>query len=203
MAIRLVAGLGNPGEKYANTRHNVGSWWLLALASQHQVSFKAESKFHGWVARIPRSDTWLLIPATFVNLSGQAVSALSRFHKIAAEEILIAYDELDLPPGTARLKMGGGVSGHNGLKDIVAHLGSPAFWRLRIGIGRPQGDAVNYVLNPPRAEEFDQIQEAIGRSLEVFPLMHEGKWEAAMLKLHTKSEDAGGRVSDEKGKEEG
>ncbi|MGH8718591.1 MAG: aminoacyl-tRNA hydrolase, partial [Burkholderiales bacterium] len=95
--------------------------------------------------------------------------------------------ELDLPPGTARLKMGGGVSGHNGLKDIVAHLGSPGFWRLRIGIGRPEGDAVNYVLNPPRAEEFDQIQNAIEKSLEVWPLIEQGDFEKAMLRLHTKS----------------
>jgi PTH1 family peptidyl-tRNA hydrolase len=187
MAIRLVAGLGNPGEKYSNTRHNVGSWWLLALAKQHQVALKAEAKFHGWAGRIPGTDIRLLIPATFVNLSGQAVSALSRFHKMATNEILVVYDELDLPPGTARLKMGGGVSGHNGLKDIVAHLGSPGFWRLRIGIGRPEGDAVNYVLNPPRAEEFDQIQNAIEKSLEVWPLIEQGDFEKAMLKLHTKS----------------
>ncbi len=178
--------MGNPGEKYANTRHNVGSWWLLALARQQRVTLRAETKFHGWVARLPDSDTWLLIPATFMNLSGQAVSALSRFYKIPAEEILIVYDELDLAPGAVKLKFGGGVSGHNGLKDIVANLGSSQFWRLRLGVGKPDGDGVNYVLTAPRAEEFDQIQDAITRSLEIFPFMHQGKWEAAMLKLHTK-----------------
>ncbi|MGH8728853.1 MAG: aminoacyl-tRNA hydrolase [Burkholderiales bacterium] len=197
MAIKLVAGLGNPGEKYANTRHNIGTWWLLALARQYRLTFKAEAKFHGWIARLPESGVWLLIPATFMNLSGRAVSALSRFHKFAVEEILVVYDELDLPPGTARLKSGGGVSGHNGLKDIVAHLNSPAFWRLRIGIGRPQGDTVNYVLNPPRAEEFDQIEEAIGKGLDVWPLIEHGDFEKAMLKLHTKSKDEGERMKDE------
>ena len=195
--------MGNPGEKYANTRHNVGSWWLLALAKQRSVTLKAETKFHGWVARLPSSDTWLLIPATFMNLSGQAVSALSRFYKIPAEEILIVYDELDLNPGAAKLKFGGGVSGHNGLKDIVAHLGSHAFWRLRLGIGKPDGDGINYVLSAPRAGEFDQIQDAISRSLEIFPLMHEGKWEAAMLKLHTKTKDENERMKEEKSKDEG
>jgi PTH1 family peptidyl-tRNA hydrolase len=201
--LKLVAGLGNPGEKYANTRHNVGSWWVLALAQQHGVKLKAEPKFHGWVGRLPGADTWLLIPATFMNLSGQAVGSLSRFYKIASEEVLIAYDELDLVPGAAKLKFGGGVSGHNGLKDIVAHLGSPAFWRLRIGIGRPDGDGVNYVLSAPRTEEFDQVQNAITRSLGIFPLMREAKWEEAMLKLHTKSKDESGRMKDEKDKDEG
>jgi peptidyl-tRNA hydrolase, PTH1 family len=197
--LKLVAGLGNPGEKYANTRHNVGSWWLLALAKQLGVKLKAESKFQGWVGRLPGADTWLLIPATFMNLSGHAVGSLSRFYKLVPEQLLIVYDELDLVPGAAKLKFGGGVSGHNGLKDIVAHLGSPEFWRLRLGIGRPDGDGVNYVLNAPRAEEFDQIQSAITRSLEIFPLMREGKWEDAMLRLHTKNKDEGGIASKDEG----
>jgi PTH1 family peptidyl-tRNA hydrolase len=195
--------LGNPGEKYANTRHNVGTWWLLKLAEQHGLVLRAESKFQGWAAKLPRGDTWLLIPATYMNHSGQPVSALARFYKIPAEEILIVYDELDLDPGAVKLKFGGGVSGHNGLKDIVAHLGSPSFWRLRLGIGKPDNDGVNYVLSAPRAEEFDRIESAIARSLDVFPLMHEGKWEAAMLKLHTKGKDEGGSMKDEKGKDEG
>lgn len=199
MAIKLVAGLGNPGEKYANTRHNIGTWWMLALAREHRLTFRAEAKFHGWTARLPGSGVRLLIPATFMNLSGQAVSALSRFHKFATEEILVVYDELDLPPGTARLKMGGGASGHNGLKDIVAHLDSPVFWRLRLGIGRPQGDTVNYVLNPPRTEEFDQIENAIKESLEVWPLIEQGDFEKAMLKLHTKNREEKGVRSEEKG----
>lgn len=188
--MKLVVGLGNPGSEYAATRHNAGFWWVDALARQHRVSLRQEPRFHGALARLAgvESDIWLLQPSTFMNASGRAVAAVARFYKIAPEEVLVVHDELDLPPGTARLKKGGGVGGHNGLKDIAAQLGTPDFWRLRLGIGHPgdRDEVVNYVLHPPRPEEAQAMGEALRRSLEVWPLIARGAVEAAMLKLHTK-----------------
>ena len=187
--IRLVVGLGNPGLEYRDTRHNAGFWWLERLARQLGVIPARDSKFSGLVARtsLDRREVWLLEPTTFMNRSGQAVGALARFYKIAPEEILIVHDELDLPPGTARLKHGGSAT-HNGLRDIVPALGSRDFWRLRLGIGHP-GDrdaVIDYVLHPPRREEQSLIQEAIERSLAAWPEMAAGRFEAAMLALHTR-----------------
>ena len=187
--MRLVVGLGNPGPEYAATRHNAGCWFVDRLASKEGVGLRSESRFQGIVGRIPGShDCWLLLPQTFMNASGRAVGAFARFYRIAPEEILVAHDELDLPPGTPRLKKGGGVSGHNGLKDIAAHLGSHDFWRLRLGIGHPGDRAVvvDYVLHPPRREEQDLIDDSIDKSLSVWPFIARGHLEAAMLKLHTK-----------------
>ncbi|MGH8814905.1 MAG: aminoacyl-tRNA hydrolase, partial [Advenella sp.] len=132
-----------------------------------------------------------LNPQTYMNLSGKSVAALCHFYKIPPEQVLVVHDELDLPPGVSRLKLGGGLGGHNGLKDIAAHLATKAFWRLRIGIGHP-GDrnaVVNYVLQPPRKEEALLIDESISRSLEVWPLIAEDNCQAAMLKLHTKADE--------------
>ncbi|HEY6094097.1 MAG TPA: aminoacyl-tRNA hydrolase [Gallionellaceae bacterium] len=187
--IRLIVGLGNPGREYEDTRHNAGFWWVDELARVHQFGFRDEAKFHGLTARgrIQSHELYLLKPQTFMNVSGRGVGALAQFYKIAADEILVVHDELDLPPGSAKLKLGGGHGGHNGLKDIIAHLGSRDFWRLRIGIGHPgdRAEVVNFVLNAPRREERELIDQAIQRALDVAPLIAEGKLEAAMLKLHS------------------
>jgi PTH1 family peptidyl-tRNA hydrolase len=186
--MRLVVGLGNPGREYEATRHNAGFWWVENLVDAQGLSLKMESRFFGRLGRATGSgrDCWLLLPQTYMNRSGQAVGALAGFYKIAPEEILVVHDELDLPPGVARLKQGGGVAGHNGLKDIAARLGQ-GFWRLRIGIGHPGDRAavVNYVLHPPREEEAQLISDAITRSLEVWPLIFAGEMEKAMHRLHT------------------
>lgn len=188
-AIRLIVGLGNPGREYETTRHNAGYWWVDELARLQNLSFKSEAKYHGLTARgqLHGHEMLLLKPQTFMNVSGRAVGALAQFYKIAPAEILVVHDELDLPPGVARLKMGGGHGGHNGLKDIIAHLGSKDFWRLRLGIGHPgdRADVAGYVLNDPRREEHELIDEAIQRALHVAPLIVEGKPEAAMLRLHS------------------
>lgn len=189
--MRLVVGLGNPGPEYAATRHNAGYWFVERLASQAGVGLRGESRFHGSVGRFPAGgeDCWLLLPQTFMNASGRSVGAFARFYRIAPEDLMVVHDELDLPPGTPRLKKGGGVAGHNGLKDIAAHLGSRDFWRLRLGIGHPgdRATVVDYVLHPPRGEEQALIDEAIERSLDVWPFIARGDLEAAMLKLHTKA----------------
>jgi len=188
--IRLIAGLGNPGQEYEGTRHNAGFWWVDRLAAEKSIGLKPEKKFHGLAARLTLTgrELWLLEPQTFMNLSGRAVAALAGFYKILPEEILVVHDELDLPPGTARLKKGGGHGGHNGLKDIAAQLGTPEFWRLRLGIGHPgsRDAVVNYVLHVPSREEQERIDDAIAQSLDVLPQLISGDNEAAMLKLHTK-----------------
>jgi len=188
-AIRLIVGLGNPGREYEATRHNAGFWWVDKLAAGQGATLSPEKKFHGLAARLNRAghELWLLEPQLFMNRSGQAVAALAHFYKIAPQEILVAHDELDLPPGTVRLKQGGGHGGHNGLKDIVAHLGAADFWRLRLGIGHPgeRDEVVNYVLNAPRREEQALIETALDKCLAVLPQLLAGDMQAAMLKLHT------------------
>lgn len=189
MAIRLIAGLGNPGADYAQTRHNAGFWLVDWLAG---LPLPRESRFHGLAGktRIANQEIWLLQPQTYMNRSGQSVGALARFYKISAEEVLVVHDELDLPPGSAKIKKGGSSGGHNGLKDITAVLGTPDYWRLRIGIGHPrtsglQQPVVDYVLHRPRREEQALIEESLEKSLSVIPLLCEGKFEAAMLQLHS------------------
>ena len=189
--MKLVVGLGNPGKEHAADRHNAGYHWLASLAKEKRVSLKLEARFHALLGKLARDgeECWLMQPQTFMNVSGRAVGALAKFYKFPAQEILVVHDELDLPPGVVRLKQGGGVAGHNGLKDIAAHLGTQDFWRLRIGIGHPGQKAlvVDYVLDHPRAEEKKLINQAIHQSLEVWPLIAEGKLQAAMLQLHTKA----------------
>ncbi len=187
--IKLIVGLGNPGMEYESTRHNAGFWWVDELARTQNANFKTDSKYHGMVARatLHGHEVHLLKPQTFMNVSGRAVVALALFYKILPDQILVVHDELDLPPGSAKLKLGGGHGGHNGLKDIIAHLGTKEFWRLRVGIGHPgeRAEVVNYVLNAPRKEEHILIDEAMQRALDVAPLIIEGKLEAAMLTLHS------------------
>ena len=189
--IRLVVGLGNPGREHEATRHNAGFWFADALAKGLDTSFATEGRFHGQVARGP-GDLRLLKPGTYMNLSGRAVSALARFFAIAPAEILVAHDELDLLPGEAKMKFGGGNAGHNGLRDIDAQLGTPEFWRLRLGIGHPrdsaipQQEVVDYVLRPPFAAERKEIGAAIERGLAAWPAIAAGDFERAMLMLHTK-----------------
>ncbi|MDR2220767.1 MAG: aminoacyl-tRNA hydrolase [Methylobacillus sp.] len=192
-AIRLFASLGNPGAQYEATRHNAGFWWMDEVARAHGVRLAAEPKFFGLAGRIKSGEheAWLLQPTTFMNASGRSVAALARFYKIAPEEILVIHDELDLPPGTAKLKKGGGNGGHNGLKDISAQLGTQNYWRLRLGIGHP-GDrhaVVNFVLHEPSRDEAILIQDSIDQSIPLFPLLLAGEMEAAMLKLHTQPKE--------------
>lgn len=193
MSIRLIAGLGNPGPEYEQTRHNAGFWLVDNLAGRHaRGALPRESRFQALAAKavIAGREVWLLEPQTFMNRSGQSVGALARFYKIAPDEVLVVHDELDLPPGAAKIKKGGSSGGHNGLKDITAALGTQDYWRLRIGIGHPrvlglQQAVVDYVLHRPRKEEQASIDEAIEKSLEVVPLLCEGKFEAAMMQLHS------------------
>jgi PTH1 family peptidyl-tRNA hydrolase len=188
-AIRLIVGLGNPGHEYETTRHNVGFLWVDELAREQKLSFKSEAKFHGLTARcqLHGQEVLLLKPQTFMNVSGRSVGALVQFYKIEPAGMLVVHDELDLPPGVARLKIGGGHGGHNGLKDIIAHLGTKDFWRLRIGIGHPgdRAEVSNYVLNDPRREERELMNEAMHKAQSIVHLVIEGKTEAAMLKLHS------------------
>lgn len=186
MAPRLIVGLGNPGRDYEETRHNAGFWFCARLAQVWNIPLAPESRFHGIVGR-SAGNIWMLLPQTFMNRSGQAVGALARFHRIAPGEILVVHDELDIPPGQLRLKFGGGMGGHNGLKDITSHLGTQDYWRLRIGIGHPgdRNEVVNYVLKPPRREEQAEIDAAIDRALDLVPLIEKGEWNAATQRANT------------------
>ncbi|MBI3771946.1 MAG: aminoacyl-tRNA hydrolase [Gammaproteobacteria bacterium] len=188
--IALIVGLGNPGAQYEQTRHNAGFWFVDAIAHAHRATFRGEPKFAGDIAKITLQgrDVWLLKPNIFMNRSGQAVAALSRFYKIAPEQILVVHDELDLDPGIARLKQGGGHGGHNGLRDIVAQLGSSEFKRLRIGIGRPPAghDVSNFVLSRAGSEEQRRMDDAIAAAQEVVPLVIGGDFEKAMNRLNAR-----------------
>ncbi len=158
------------------------------------MSLKKDNHYQGLVAR--DAGLWLVLPQTFMNASGRAVQMLAGFFKIPAEEILVVHDELDFPPGTARIKQGGGISGHNGLRDISQRLGSHDYWRLRLGVGRPadKDSGADYVLQKPPAEEREGIEGAIARSLEIMPLMLEGDMQAAMLKLHSQDKPVAAKV---------
>jgi len=186
-APRLVVGLGNPGAEYADTRHNAGFWLCERLATKLGAALRRESRFHGLAGRT-QDQVWLLLPQTYMNHSGQAVAALARFYRIPPAEMLVLHDELDLPPGALRLKFGGGLGGHNGLKDIATHLGTQDFWRLRIGVGHPgdRDQVVDYVLKKPRAEERALIDAALDRTLEHWSTLERGEYPAAMQKLNTK-----------------
>ena len=188
--LRLLVGLGNPGPEYDATRHNAGFWWIDAVARKLGATLVAERGYHGLVARVNRRDgpLWLLEPQTYMNVSGKSVAALARFFKIAPGEILVAHDELDLPPGQLKLKLGGGHAGHNGLKDIVAQLGSAEFWRLRLGIGHPgvRAEVVHYVLKKPAPEQREAIEQCIARSLDALDLLLAGEMERATMRLHAK-----------------
>ena len=188
--IRLLVGLGNPGPEYEATRHNAGFWWLDAVAHKLGARLAPERSYFGLVGRVgaPGGSLFLLQPMTFMNLSGKSVAALARFFKIAADEILVAHDELDLMPGQVKLKFGGGHAGHNGLKDIHAQLGTADYWRLRLGIGHPgvKTEVVDYVLRKPAPDQRDAILTAIDLSLPALDLMLAGDMERALMKIHAK-----------------
>ena len=188
--VQLIVGLGNPGQQYAQTRHNAGEDFVAELCRKYGGNMTATPKFFGQSARIciGTSDIRLLIPTTYMNRSGQAVGAISQFYKIPAEGILVAHDELDLPPGTAKLKVGGGHGGHNGLRDIIQALGNNKnFARLRLGIGHP-GNAkqvADFVLKKAPQNEFQLTEDASNRALDVIDDIADGHWERAMKNLHT------------------
>jgi PTH1 family peptidyl-tRNA hydrolase len=191
---KLIVGLGNPGAEYAATRHNAGFWLVDQLARDLKISLVHQAKFHGTLGRaqVHGNDLWLLQPSTFMNRSGQSVVAVARFYKILPDEILVAHDELDLAPGGIRLKQGGGAGGHNGIKDIQAHLTTPDFWRLRLGVGHPrtlglQQEVADFVLHRPRANEQEEIDRAIERCLVAWPKLALGDYAAAQQQLHGKA----------------
>ncbi|MDO8347119.1 MAG: aminoacyl-tRNA hydrolase [Rugosibacter sp.] len=190
-ALRLIVGLGNPGADYAKTRHNAGFWFCERLAGELKTSLARESRFHGLTAQARTAGNIslsLLLPQTFMNHSGQAVRALMQFYRIQPAEMLVVHDELDLPPGQMRLKFGGGLGGHNGLKDITAHLGTQDYWRLRIGIGHPgdKSEVVDYVLKPPRKEERSEIDAALDRALLAWPALAKADFSAATQRINSK-----------------
>lgn len=185
--IRLIAGLGNPGPQYAATRHNAGFWLVERLAAQAGVAFSFDRNFHGEVAKL--GNAWLLKPATFMNRSGQAVSAMLRYYRLPAAALLVVHDELDFLPGAAKLKLGGGHAGHNGLRDLEAAIGTRDFWRLRLGIGHPRSlglnaKVVDFVLHPPSIDHRIGIDLAIDRACTVVPHLLKGDFRQSMQQLH-------------------
>lgn len=187
--IKLFVGLGNPGPEYEATRHNAGFWFIDALARQLKVNMAVEKSYWGLMGRtsIDGQNVWLLEPLTFMNASGKSVGALARFFKIAPEEILVAHDELDIAPGHAKLKKGGGHAGHNGLRDIHAQLGSPDYWRLRLGVGHPgdRAEVINWVLKKPSQDDRIAIEQSMDRSLKAVPALLAGDMEKATVLIHT------------------
>lgn len=188
--IKLIVGLANPGADYAQTRHNAGAWYVDLLAQRHQQSLKEESKFFGYTARINLNgnDVRLLVPTTFMNLSGKAVLAMANFYRIQPDEILVAHDELDLPPGVVKMKLGGGNGGHNGLKDIQSKFSNnPNFYRLRIGIGHPgdKNKVVSFVLGKPPTSEQKLIDDAIDEALACTDILMRDGYEKAINRLHS------------------
>jgi len=188
--IKLIVGLGNPGREYENTRHNAGFWFVDAVARRAGGDFRMDDKYHGETCKVRLYDheLWLLKPQTFMNRSGQAVSALVRFYKIQPEEILVAHDELDLPAGAVRLKQGGGHGGHNGLRDTIAQLGSREFMRLRLGIGHPghSSQVTNYVLSKAPQAEREAVVNAIDDAVDLLPHLLAGEIQRVMNHLHAK-----------------
>ena len=186
--IRLFVGLGNPGPEYEATRHNAGFWWIDALADKLGVRLVPERSYQGLTARanLPTGPVWLLQPMTFMNRSGASVAPLARFFKIEPQQILVVHDELDLQPGQAKLKIGGSSGGHNGLKDITGLLGTPDFWRLRLGIGHPgiKAEVVNYVLKKPSPEHRTAIEKSIEQSLGASDALIGGEMDKALQLIH-------------------
>lgn len=188
--IQLIVGLGNPGADYENTRHNAGAWFVASLAHSIRANLLSSPKFRGIHAAIKLHDfpCHLFIPTTFMNLSGQAVKAITNFYKITPHSILVAHDDIDLPVGDIRLKLGGGHGGHNGLRDIILHLNTPNFYRLRIGVGRPKdsNEVVDYVLKPPSKTDRKLIDNTLQDAEQIIPDLLAGHFQKAMQKLHTK-----------------
>lgn len=190
-AIQCVVGLGNPGTRYTDTRHNAGFWLLDRLAREFSVTLRNASKFSGDVARINNAagECWLLKPTTFMNHSGRAVSALASFYKIPVDKILVIHDELDMPPGVIRLKKDGGHGGHNGLRDIASAMGSKAFHRIRVGIGHPghKSAVLNYVLSAPNKTDQAAIDRGLDEVERAWLSIQSGEMDAAMRTLHSKT----------------
>ena len=187
--IKLLVGLGNPGPAYQDSRHNAGFWWLESVARELKVTLTPDRAYLGRCARatVDGQPLWLLEPSTYMNRSGHSVAALARFYKIGPEAILVAHDELDIDPGELKLKKGGGHAGHNGLRDIHAQLGSPDYWRLRIGIGHPgmKTEVVDWVLKKPASDQREAIELAIARSLKALPDLLAGRMDQATALIHT------------------
>lgn len=186
---KLIVGLGNPGRQYERTRHNAGFWWVDALAEKLGGTFVPDAKYHGHTARVRfgTEQVWLLKPMTFMNLSGKSVAALANFYQIEPEQMLVVYDELDLPVGTAKVKKGGGTGGHNGLTDIVEHLGTKDFWRMRLGIGHPghKDLVVGYVLKAAPPDEQRLLDKTIADSMGVLPFWEQDRVLDGVTWLHT------------------
>lgn len=187
--IQLIVGLANPGKEYAKTRHNAGAWFIEEIANAAHGDLRYEAKYHGMHCLVPidNQPCHLLVPTTFMNLSGQAVLACMNYYKIPASAILIVHDEIDLPAGTIKLKFDGGDGGHNGLKDIIRHLHTKQFYRLRLGVGRPPSgqDVADYVLAPPSKADRQEINTALELAQDTLPLIVRGEMQKAMQKLHT------------------
>jgi PTH1 family peptidyl-tRNA hydrolase len=190
LPLRVIVGLGNPGPEHQVTRHNAGFWFVDVLARQHGAEFRDYRKFSGEIARVTISGRELILlkPTTYMNRSGLSVRQLSDFYKIAPDDILVVYDELDLPVGSIRLKQGGGHGGHNGMRDIIAHIGE-SFWRLRLGIGHPgnKADVIDYVLSRAPSHEEDLIMDAVSQAADAMPVILEQGAERAMTKLHSRA----------------
>lgn len=188
--IRLMVGLGNPGTEYEHTRHNAGFWFIDEVARRLNTTLVPVRSYNGLLARVnlPGGPLWLLEPMTFMNLSGKSVAPLARFFKIEPEQILVAHDELDLLPGQVKMKLAGSHAGHNGLKDIQAQLGSPNFWRLRLGIGHPgvKAEVVNHVLRKPPLAEREAIDQCIAQAIGALDLLIAGDMDRALLKIHAR-----------------
>ena len=187
--LKVIVGLGNPGAKYTETRHNAGFWFIEEVARKCAATFRSDKKFHGEVARISLEgkELWLLKPDTFMNRSGLAVQSLLSFYRISAEQLLVVHDEIDLPPGTVKLKSGGGHGGHNGLRDIIAQLGNKDFFRLRIGVGHPgsKDQVVDYVLRSASRDDRILIDRNIDDAINILPDLASGALEKAMQVLHS------------------
>ena len=198
--IRLVVGLGNPGKEYERTRHNAGFWLVERFAVSSGVALRKDPKYQALVGRLPDNGAWLLLPQSFMNASGRAVQMLAGFFKVKPEEILVVHDELDFAPGTARIKQGGGIAGHNGLKDISQRIASHDYWRLRLGVGRPATapEMADYVLHKPSLEEKQAIDAAIDNALALLPQMIAGDMQGAMQKLHSQDRPAPAKKEPEK-----
>jgi PTH1 family peptidyl-tRNA hydrolase len=187
--ILLIVGLGNPGAEYEHTRHNAGEWFVRSLADDANVALRPTAKFRGahGIATVAGQECHLLVPSTFMNLSGQAVQAVASYYKIPPAAILIAHDEIDLPVATIRLKFDGGDGGHNGLRDIASHLNTKKYYRLRIGVGHPgqRKDVTDYVLSPPKKSERAEIDTAMRAAEDILPYVMKGEFQQAMQLLHS------------------
>ena len=187
--IKLFVGLGNPGPEYEFTRHNAGFWWIDAVAEALKIQLVMDKAYHGLIGRasIQGQAVWLLEPQNFMNSSGKSVAALARFFKIAPQEILVAHDELDMAPGEAKLKLGGSHAGHNGLRDIHAQLGTPEYWRLKLGVGHPgiKSEVIHWVLKKPSLDHRIAIDQSMARALTALPQMIAGEMEKATMLVNT------------------